>query len=223
MEWTMDGGVLNQITFGIKNVHEAALPFIQGGERHPNLAIYGLNSVRGEIFRDSRVVKGLHQIKGAIEHVNSAVRATIGGIQESACLVGRDGQARVDRTRARSINRKSGMTEARRTANRGIPTADRTVECREDKNRWCRHIVFRDHKNGCVGVSDDTSRRAKGPCGAGRRRRYSYEQWNLYASSVVEGGESGTIVANPPGAGGVCNETPGVDKTWVRIRRYSRL
>src|SRR6476660_2441765 len=105
MEWTMDGGVPHQITFGIKNVHEAALPFVQGSKGHPNLAIYGLNSVRGEIFRDIRVVKGPHQIKAAIEHVNSAVRATIGGIQECfACCVSSDGQARVDRTRAPSIN-----------------------------------------------------------------------------------------------------------------------
>ena len=56
-------------------------------------------------------------MKCAIEHVNSAVRATIGGIQESACLVGRDGQVCVDRTRAQSINHESGMTEARCTVN----------------------------------------------------------------------------------------------------------
>src|SRR5438270_7249906 len=111
----------------LKNVHEATLRFVQSGERHPNVAIYGLNSVRGKTFRDIRVGKGLHQMKCAIEHVNSAVRATIGGIQESACLVGCDSQARVGRTRARSISRDSGMTEARPTANRRIPTADRTV------------------------------------------------------------------------------------------------
>src|SRR5438874_4821951 len=127
MERAVDSEVLHQITFRIKNVHEATLRFVQSRERHPNVAIYGLNSVRGKTFRDIRVVKGLHQMKCAIEHVNSAVRATIGGIQESACLVGRDSQARVGRTRARSICRESGMTEARRTANRGIPTADRTV------------------------------------------------------------------------------------------------
>src|SRR5882762_9214975 len=101
MERTVDGEVLHQITLCIKDVHEAALRFVQGSERHPDVAIYGLNSVRGKTSRNSWVVKGPHQTKCAIEHVNSAVRATIGGIQESlACLVGRDSQARVDRTRA---------------------------------------------------------------------------------------------------------------------------
>src|SRR6478736_4566507 len=130
MQRTVDGEVLHQITFGIKNVHKATLRFVQGGERHPNVTIYSLNSVRGKIFRDSRVVKGLHQMKCAIEHVNSAVRATIGSIQESACLVGRDSQARVTRTCARSISRDSSMSSARRWisyADCGIPAADRTV------------------------------------------------------------------------------------------------
>src|SRR5438132_7203458 len=99
MERTVDGEVLYQITLCIKNVHEATLRFVQSGERHPDEAIHGLNSVRGKTFRDSRVVKGLHRFKGAIEHVNSAVRATIGGIQERlAFLVGCDSQSRVDRT-----------------------------------------------------------------------------------------------------------------------------
>src|SRR5882762_1441711 len=121
MERTVDGEVLHQITIWIKNVHEATLRFFHGSESHPNVAIYGLNSVRGKTFRDTGVVKGLHQTKCAIEDVNSAVRATIGGIQEClACLVCRDGQARVDRTRARSINRDSGMTVTCRAANRGI-------------------------------------------------------------------------------------------------------
>src|SRR6266404_2758383 len=127
MERAMGGKVLHQVTLCIKNVHEATLRFVQGGERHPDVAVNGLNSVRGKIFRDSRVVKGLHQSKGAIEHVDSAVRTTISGIQESALLVGRDSQARVDRARARSINRQSGMTVACGTAKSGIPTADRTV------------------------------------------------------------------------------------------------
>ncbi len=99
MERTADGEVLHQITFCIKNVHEATLRFVQGSERHPNVAIYGLNSVRGKTSRDSWVVKGLHRSKCAIEHINPAVRATISGIQEClACLVGRDSQARVGRT-----------------------------------------------------------------------------------------------------------------------------
>src|SRR6266850_5267632 len=114
MQRTVDGEVLYQITFRIKNVHEATLRFVQGGERHPNVAIYGLNSVRGKTSRDTRVGKGLHQMKCAIEDINSAVRATISGIQESACLVGRDSQARVTRTCARSISRDSGMSSARR-------------------------------------------------------------------------------------------------------------
>src|SRR6266403_1540246 len=117
------------------------------------------------------------------------------------------------------------MTVARRTANRGIPSADRTVEGREDKNRWCRHAVFRDRKVGRVGtdISDDTGRRAKGPRGLARCRRYGYEQWNLRTSSSVQGGESGAIVAGPPGAGGERNETPGVDQMWVCMRRDSGL
>ena len=53
MQRTVDGEVLHQITFGIKNVHKATLRFVQGGERHPNVTIYSLNSVRGKIFRDS--------------------------------------------------------------------------------------------------------------------------------------------------------------------------
>src|SRR5437868_14825123 len=114
MQRTVDGEVLHQITFGIKNVHKATLRFVQGGERHPNVTIYGLNSVRGKTFRDIRVGKGLHHMKGAIEHVNSAVRATIGSIQESACLVGRDSQARATRTCARSISRDRRMSSARR-------------------------------------------------------------------------------------------------------------
>src|SRR4029077_19777210 len=127
MQRTVDGEGLHQITFGIKNVHKATLRFVQGGERHPNVTTYSLNSVRGKIFRDSRVVKGLHQMKCAVEDVNSAVWATIGGIQESACLVGRDSQARIGRTGARSINHASGMTVARPTVNHGIPGADRAV------------------------------------------------------------------------------------------------
>src|SRR5882724_6325835 len=114
MQRSMDGEMLYQIPFCIKNVHKATLRFVQSGERHPNVAIYGLNSVRGKTFRDIRVGKGLHQMKAAIEQVNSAVRATIGSIQESACLVGRDSQARVTRTCARSISRDSGMSSARR-------------------------------------------------------------------------------------------------------------
>src|SRR5437588_10346047 len=82
MQRTVDGEVLHQITLRIKNVHEATLRFVQSGEPHPNVAIYSLNSVRGKIFRDSRAVKGLHQMKCAVEDVNSAVRATIGGIQQ---------------------------------------------------------------------------------------------------------------------------------------------
>ena len=106
--------MFHQITCCIKDVHESTLRFVQGSERHPNVAIYGLNSVRGKTSRDSGVGKGLRQMKCAIEHVNSAVRATIGSIQESACLVGRDSQARVTRTCARSISRDSGMSSARR-------------------------------------------------------------------------------------------------------------
>src|SRR6266403_821983 len=99
MERAVDGEVLRQITLCIKNVHEATLRFLQSGERHPDLAIYGLNPVRGETIRDTRVVKRLHQLEAAIEHIDSAVGATIGGIQESlAYLVGRDGQARIGRT-----------------------------------------------------------------------------------------------------------------------------
>src|SRR4029077_13376177 len=99
MERTTGGEVLHQIALCIKNVHEATLRFVQSGERHPDVTIYGLNSVRGKTSRDSWVVKRLHRSKCAIEHVNSAVRATIGGIQEClALLVGRDSQARVDRT-----------------------------------------------------------------------------------------------------------------------------
>src|SRR6266481_4964536 len=99
MEWTLEGGVLHQITCCVENVHEATLSFVQGSERHPNVAIYGLNSVRGKVSRDGRVVKGCHQTKGAIEHVNSAVRTIIGGVQEClACLISRGCQARVDRT-----------------------------------------------------------------------------------------------------------------------------
>ena len=96
------------------------------------------------------------------------------------------------------------MTGARRTANHGIPTANRTVQCREDKHRWFRHAVFRDRKVGRVGtdIANDTGRRAKGPRGLAWRRRYSYEQWNLLTSSSVESGESGAIVADPPRAGG---------------------
>src|SRR5258705_8569406 len=131
MKRTVDGEVPHQVTRCVENVHEATLRFVKSGERHPDVAVYGLNSIRNKFFRDRRIVKGLHQIKAAIEHVNSAVRATIGGIEESlACLVSRDSQARVDRTRARSINRDSGMTEARYRSNggnRGIPTTDRTV------------------------------------------------------------------------------------------------
>src|SRR5260370_33284447 len=115
MERTADGEVLHQIALCIKNVHEASLRFVQSGERHPNVAGYGLNSVRGKTTRDSRVVKGLQRSKCAIEHVNSAVRATVGGIQEClARLVGRDSQARVTRTCARSISRDSGIISARR-------------------------------------------------------------------------------------------------------------
>src|SRR6266576_6913578 len=117
MQRTVDGEVLHQITFAIKNVHKATLRFVQSGERHPNVTIYSLNSVRGEFFRDGRVVKGLHQMKCAVEDVNSPVRATIGGIQESACWVSRDSKARVGRTRARSINHERGMTVARPTVN----------------------------------------------------------------------------------------------------------
>src|SRR5205814_3656531 len=120
--------VLHQITLRIKNVHEATLRFVQSGERHPNVAIYSLNSVRGKTFRDIRVGKGLHQMKGAIEHVNSAVRATVGSIQESACLVGRDSQARVTRTCARSSSLDSDMRRARRPisqADCAIPAAHR--------------------------------------------------------------------------------------------------
>src|SRR5260370_27796507 len=99
MERTADGEVLHQITFCIKNVHEATLRFVQSGERHPNVAVYGLNSVRGKTTRDSRVVKGLHRSKCAIEHVNSAVRATVGGIQEClARVAGRDSHAGGTRT-----------------------------------------------------------------------------------------------------------------------------
>src|SRR5258705_215885 len=128
MKRTVDGEVLYQITFWIKNVHKATLRFVQGGEGHPNLTVYRLNSVGGKIFRDTGIVEGLHQTKLAIEDINSAVRATIGGIQEClAILVGRDGQARVDGTRTRSINRESGMTETRCPTNCGIPAADRTV------------------------------------------------------------------------------------------------
>ena len=47
MQRTVDGEVLHQITFGIKNVHKATLRFVQGGERHPDTVIYGLNSVSG--------------------------------------------------------------------------------------------------------------------------------------------------------------------------------
>src|SRR5882672_10167808 len=128
MEWTADGGVPQQITRCVENVHETTLSFVHGGERHPNVAIYGLNSVRGKVSRDSRVVKGRHQTKGAIEYVNSAVRAIIGGVQEClARYVSRGSQACVDRTRAGSINRDGGMAVARRAANHGIPAADRTV------------------------------------------------------------------------------------------------
>src|SRR6266404_7163672 len=99
MEWPADGGVPQQITRCVKNVHEATLSFVQGCERHPNVAIYGLNSVRGIVSRDSRVVKRVHQRKCAIEHVNSAVRAIIGSVEEClACYVSRGSQARVDRT-----------------------------------------------------------------------------------------------------------------------------
>src|SRR6266404_1123901 len=121
MQRTVESEVLYQITLFIKNVHEATLRFVQGSERHPNLAVYGLNSIRGKTVRDSRVVKGLRQLKGAIEHIDSAIRTTIGGIQERlALLVGCDSQARVDRTCARAINRDSSMTKARRAANHGI-------------------------------------------------------------------------------------------------------
>ena len=99
MQRTAGREVLHQIPFCIENIHKATLRFIQGGERHPDLALYGLNPLRGEIFRDSRIGKGLHQLEGTIEHVDSPIWATIGGIQKSlAWLIGRDSQARVGRT-----------------------------------------------------------------------------------------------------------------------------
>src|SRR4029077_3097217 len=45
MERTAGGEVFHQITLGIKDVYEATLRFVQGSERHPDVAIYGLNSV----------------------------------------------------------------------------------------------------------------------------------------------------------------------------------
>src|SRR3954469_6016154 len=99
MERTVDGEVLDQNALRIKNVHETTLRFFQSRECHPNLTTYGLNPVWGKTMRDSWVVKGLHQLEGAIEHVDSAVRATVGRVEESlAYLIGRDGQARITRT-----------------------------------------------------------------------------------------------------------------------------
>ncbi len=51
MQRTVDGEVLHQITFGIKNVHKATLRFVQGGERHPNVTIYSLNSGQSAVRR----------------------------------------------------------------------------------------------------------------------------------------------------------------------------
>src|SRR6266403_5281794 len=99
MERAVDGEVLDQIPLRIKNVHETTLRFLQSRERHPDLTIYGLNPVWGKTMRDSWVVKGLHQLESAIEYVDSAVRTTIGGIQQGlAYLIGRDSQARIART-----------------------------------------------------------------------------------------------------------------------------
>jgi hypothetical protein len=46
--------VLHQIALCIKDVHEATLRFVQGSERHPDVAIYGLNSVVGLNFVPGR-------------------------------------------------------------------------------------------------------------------------------------------------------------------------
>jgi hypothetical protein len=80
MERAIGHEVFHQITFGIKNVHKATLRSVQGSERHPNVAIDGLNSIWRKTSRDSRVAKRLYQTKCAIKDVNSAIGAIIGGI-----------------------------------------------------------------------------------------------------------------------------------------------
>src|SRR4029077_4972822 len=46
---------------------------------------------------------------------------------------------------------------------------------------------------------------------------------NRLTHCIFQAGVSGAVVADPPGAGGECNETPGVNKIWISNRRYSRL
>jgi len=67
MERAIGREVFHQITLGIKNVHKATLRFVQGGVRHPNVAIDGLNSIWRKTSRDSRVAKRLRQTKCAIK------------------------------------------------------------------------------------------------------------------------------------------------------------
>jgi hypothetical protein len=100
---------------------------VSHGLARPDVAIYSLNSVRRKTFRDIRIVKGLHQMKCPIEHVNSAVRATVGG-HTGKCLLGWSRWPSPNRPHPRSIDQHEiGMTEARCTVNHGTPGADRTV------------------------------------------------------------------------------------------------
>src|SRR5438270_886783 len=89
MERAVDGVVFGQIALRIKNVHETTLRLLQRSECHPDLTMYGLNPVWGKTMRESWVVKGLHQLEGAIEHIDSAVRAAVGGVEggESSAVV----------------------------------------------------------------------------------------------------------------------------------------
>jgi hypothetical protein len=59
MEGAVDRKVLLQLTVGSESVHEATLPFVEGGVGYLNVAIDVLNPVGRKLSRDLRVCKSI--------------------------------------------------------------------------------------------------------------------------------------------------------------------
>src|SRR5580700_3118853 len=152
-----------QFASGGESGNKATRRVVKGCVCHPDRLIAilrgnRLNAIRGEVLGNLAVLKSflakIGELKIGIEHVDPAVLPVIGRVQKSVSLVSGYRQTGVGSAGRRLVRCESSVS----AADRGVPTADRAVEGRENEKRVGGGLLSSDRIHSGDYESRDTSR-----------------------------------------------------------------
>ncbi len=153
--------------------------------------------------------------EGRIEHVDAAV-AEICGVEHAAGGIAGDRDAEIRCAAGGVVDHDDGLGGGRRRRDARRPGGDDAVGPCEDEAGRAGACAVDDHEI-VAAVEDDAGRRA-GAVDSGRRRDVDDERLRR-AVAVVERGCAAALVGDPPDAGGIRHDAPGVDEVGVRVLR----